>query len=33
MPWYRQDVDLNQKQLGTVSTATTFLKQYLLLDL
>ena len=24
MPWYRDDVDLNQKQLVTVSIATTF---------
>ena len=27
MPWYREDVDLDQKQLVTVSIATTFLKQ------
>ena len=27
MPLYRDDVDLNQKQLGTVSIATTFLKR------
>ena len=26
MPWYRQDVDLNQKQLVTVSIAKTFFK-------
>ena len=25
MPWYRQDIDLHQKQLGTFATATTFL--------
>ena len=27
MPWYRRDVDLNQKQLVTVSIATIFLKR------
>ena len=27
MPWYRQDIDLNQKQVVTVSTETTLLKR------
>ena len=27
MPWYRDDVDLNQKQLVTVSIVTTFFKE------
>ena len=27
MPWYHDNVDLNQKQLVTVSIATTFLKR------